>query len=95
MTRSVVLTFSVITNRVWTVIWVIVLVPQLDTTFGGNQRLMIQTIAGLSGWLGWVIPLVVAEWRLERGALRLLARDANANRAALARRLHQRPAASN
>jgi hypothetical protein len=30
------------------VIWVIVFIPQLDTTFGGNERLMIQTIAGLS-----------------------------------------------
>jgi hypothetical protein len=95
MTRSIVLTFSVITNRVWTVIWVIVLIPQLDTTFGGNERLMIQTIAGLSGWLGWVIPLVVTEWRLERGALRALARDANADRAAPAGGLQQRPAASN
>jgi len=95
MTRSIVLTFSVITNRVWTVIWVIVFIPRFDTMFGGNERLMIQTIAGLSGWLGWVIPLVVAEWRLERGALRALARDANANRAAVAGRLNQRPAASN
>jgi hypothetical protein len=95
MTRSVVLTFSVITNRVWTAIWIIVFLPQLETTFGGNERLMIQTIAGLSGWLGWVIPLVVAEWRLERGALKALARDANADRAALAGRLQQRPAASN
>jgi hypothetical protein len=70
------------------VIWVIVLIPQLNTTFGGSERLMIQTIAGLSGWLGWVIPLIVTEWRLERGALRGLARDANAERATLAGRLH-------
>ena len=70
MTRSIVLTFSVITNRVWAVIWFIVLMPQLNTTFGGNETLMVQTIAGLSGWLGWVIPLVVCEWRLERSALR-------------------------
>jgi CDP-diglyceride synthetase len=95
MIRSVVLTFSVITNRVWTVVWVIVLIPQLNTTFGGNERLMIQTIAGLSGWLGWVIPLVVTEWRLEPGALRTLGRDANPDRSAGPGRLNQRPAASN
>ena len=88
MTRSVVLTFSVITNRVWTVIWVIVFIPQLDTTFGGNERLMIQTIAGLSGWLGWVVPLMVTEWRLERSALRALTRGASADRAAHAGRVH-------
>jgi uncharacterized membrane protein len=93
MTRSVVLTFSVISNRVWTVIWIVVLSPQLDTTFGGNQILMVQTIAGLSGWLGWVIPLVVAEWRLEHAAVGVLMRaDANANRAALAAQVNQRPA---
>jgi hypothetical protein len=61
MTRSVVLTLSIITNRVWVVVWILALSPQLATTFGGNEGLMIQAIAGLSGWLGWVIPLVLAE----------------------------------
>jgi hypothetical protein len=71
MTRSVVLTLSIVTNRVWAVVWVIVLSPQLATTFGGNERLMIQTIAGLSGWLGWVLPLVVAElWMDARRPIR-------------------------
>ena len=28
---------------------------------------MVQTIAGLSGWMGWVIPLILTEWWLERG----------------------------
>jgi uncharacterized membrane protein YozB (DUF420 family) len=65
MIRSVVLTLSIITNRVWAVVWVIVLVPQLQTTFGGNEALMVQTIAGLSGWLGWVLPLLVTEWCLD------------------------------
>ena len=26
---------------------------------------MIQSIAGLSGWLGWVLPLLVTEWWLD------------------------------
>jgi hypothetical protein len=65
MTRSLVLTLSVITNRVWAVVWVIALSPQLETTFGGNQALMVQAIAGLSGWLGWVVPLVLTEWWLD------------------------------
>jgi uncharacterized membrane protein len=68
MTRSVVLTMSVITNRVWAVLASLVLVPQLSTTFAGNEALMVQAIAGLSGWLGWVIPLLITEWWLvERG----------------------------
>jgi hypothetical protein len=65
MIRSFALTMSVITNRIWTAIAVIVLLPQLPTTFEGNETMMIQSIAGLSGWLGWVIPLLLAEWRLE------------------------------
>jgi uncharacterized membrane protein len=67
MIRSFALTMSVITNRVWTVIGIVVLLPQLHTTFDGNETMMIQTIAGLSGWLGWVMPLLFAEWWLERG----------------------------
>jgi hypothetical protein len=71
MTRSVVLTLSIITNRVWAVVWVIALSPHLATTFGGNERLMIQAIAGLSGWLGWVLPLVAAElWMDARRPIR-------------------------
>jgi hypothetical protein len=66
MIRSFALTMSVITNRMWAVVWFIVLTPQLSTTFGGSEMLMVQTIAGLSGWLGWVIPLIFAEWWLER-----------------------------
>ena len=65
MIRSVVLTLSIITNRMWSVVWVIALVPQLETTFGGNEALMVQSIAGLSGWLGWVLPLLVTEWWLD------------------------------
>ena len=65
MTRSTVLTVSVISNRAWAVVWVITLSPQLATTFGGNEALMVQAIAGLSGWLGWVLPLVVTEWWLD------------------------------
>jgi hypothetical protein len=61
MTRSVVLTLSIITNRVWVVVWVLALSPQLATTFGGNEKLMVQAIAGLSGWLGWVLPLIIVE----------------------------------
>lgn len=64
MVRSVALTMSVITNRVWAVIVTLLLLPQLPTTFGGNEQLMVQSIAGLSGWLGWVLPLLIVEWWL-------------------------------
>ena len=62
MTRSITLTLSIITNRLWAVVFVLTLGPQLHTTFGGNEHLMVQAIAGLSGWLGWVVPLLAVEW---------------------------------
>jgi len=64
MIRSFVLTMSIVTNRVWAVVFVVVLSPQLTTTFNGNPLLLGQAVAGLSAWLGWVIPLLVVEWWL-------------------------------
>jgi hypothetical protein len=72
MIRSFALTMSVISNRLWAMIMIIVLIPQLNTTFGGSELAMIQTVAGLSGWLGWVIPLLIAEWWLERDTVEQL-----------------------
>jgi uncharacterized membrane protein YozB (DUF420 family) len=74
MIRSFALTLSVITNRIWAVVAVVVLVPQLDTTFGGNEAMMIHAIAGLSGWLGWTVSLLVAEWWLDRSDVAALRR---------------------
>lgn len=65
MIRSFALTMSIITNRVWIVIVTLSLLPQLSTTFQGSEALMSQTIAGLSGWLGWTTTLIVAEWWIE------------------------------
>ena len=67
MIRSFTLTASIITNRVWGPLAFVVLAPSLDSTFGGNEQLFQWTIAGISTWLGWVIPLLCAEWWLERG----------------------------
>jgi hypothetical protein len=66
MIRSFALTASIITNRVWAAIGFLVLSPQLDTLFGGHEQMLMWTIAGLATWLGWVVPLLVAEWWLER-----------------------------
>ena len=66
MVRSFVLTMSVITNRVWAVIAFVVLSPHLPTMFEGSETMLIQSVAGLSGWLGWVLPLLVVEGWLEK-----------------------------
>ena len=44
----------------------LVLSPQLDSLFGGSEKLLTWTIAGLATWLGWVVTLLIAEWWLER-----------------------------
>jgi hypothetical protein len=58
MTRSTVLTVSVISNRAWAVVWVITLSPQLATTFGGNEALMIR---------GHRLPVRLAQWNAAAG----------------------------
>lgn len=64
MTRSVVLTFSIISNRVWAVVLSVALSPLRDTLFGGDERLFTWVLTGLTGWLGWTIPLAAAEYWL-------------------------------
>jgi uncharacterized membrane protein YozB (DUF420 family) len=66
MIRSFALTASIITNRIWGAVAVIVLEPQIDTVFGGSMIAFQQTVAGISGWLGWTGTLLIAEWWLER-----------------------------
>ena len=67
MIRSFALTASIITNRIWGAVAFIALAPQLDTTFHGDERLFSWTIAGISTWVGWTLPLLAAEWWLQRG----------------------------
>jgi uncharacterized membrane protein len=66
MVRSFALCMSIISNRIWGVVWAMVLTPQLDTTFGGSEAALGQAIAGITTWTGWVLPLLVAEWWLGR-----------------------------
>lgn len=70
MIRSFALTLSIISNRIWAVVWPIVLAPHLDTMFGGSEQALMQAITGLTTWCGWVIPLLIAELWLERGRRR-------------------------
>ena len=66
MIRSFVLTASVITTRVAGVIAYLALTLQLDTTFGGDEDMLAFAAAGITTSLGWVLPLVIVEWWLER-----------------------------
>lgn len=66
MIRSTVLTFSILTNRLWGPLAFLLLEPQLGTTFHGDETFFAWTIAGLSTWLGWTLPLLITELALER-----------------------------
>ncbi|MFJ8581040.1 DUF2306 domain-containing protein [Micromonospora sp. NPDC093277] len=74
MIRSFALTTSIVLNRVWLILFVVLLLPQVDTTYGGDQDAMIRAAAGASVWMSWVVNLLVAEWWLERGDTRRRAR---------------------
>jgi len=66
MLRSGVLTLSILTNRVWGPVAWLILSPRLATTFHGDEQFLAWTIAGLSTWLGWTLPLLAVEAYLER-----------------------------
>lgn len=62
MIRSFALTFSIITNRIWGIILIVVFVGQAPGPDTGQQ------IGPLAAWLGWTTVLLFAEWWLvERG----------------------------
>ncbi|SDN92186.1 DUF2306 domain-containing protein [Lentzea jiangxiensis] len=60
MIRSFALTVSIITNRIWGVVAFLLFadrVPQAEPP---------ATIAGISTWAGWTVPLLISQWWLER-----------------------------
>lgn len=67
MVRSATLALSVITNRVWGPLLFIALLPLRDSMFGGSEEHYVWLVAGLGGWLGWTIPLlIVHSWSSRR-----------------------------
>ncbi|UVS79889.1 DUF2306 domain-containing protein [Actinokineospora sp. UTMC 2448] len=70
MIRSYTLTLSTITNRIWGPVASIVLTPHLDTMFGGSEIALLYSVAGITNWLGWVVPLLAVELWLQRKRVR-------------------------
>jgi uncharacterized membrane protein YozB (DUF420 family) len=66
MIRSFALTMSIILNRVIGIAAAMLLAPQLSTTFGGNELAFKMTIAAISAWLGWTVPLLAAQLWIDR-----------------------------
>jgi hypothetical protein len=66
MIRSVALTFSIILNRMIAPIAMVVLEPQIPTTFGGSELAYSQSVAAISAWLGISLALITTQLYLER-----------------------------
>jgi hypothetical protein len=66
MSRSFALTMSIILSRVINVIATIVLMPEVDTTFGGSRELMQYSALSIGVWLSPLLLLLLTEWLLER-----------------------------
>lgn len=66
MIRSATLTFSIITNRIWSPVVFIVFHPLQPTVFGGSEEHYLWFVAGTVGWLGWTLPLAAVGWWLNR-----------------------------
>ncbi|HEX4356703.1 MAG TPA: DUF2306 domain-containing protein [Pseudonocardia sp.] len=67
MVRNFALTLSIVANRVWLVLFlVLVETPPVAAVFGGDEVSRIQTAAAASVWLSWVANLLFVEWYVLR-----------------------------
>ncbi|MDT7792749.1 MAG: hypothetical protein QOD59_2185 [Mycobacterium sp.] len=69
MILSATLALSIITNRIWTPILVIALLPLQDSVFGGSEEHFVWCVAGIGAWLGWSIPFLTVRRWLNRGTV--------------------------
>ncbi|WP_235624192.1 DUF2306 domain-containing protein [Mycolicibacterium goodii] len=79
MLYSATLALSIITNRLWTPMFVIALQPLQDTVFGGDEQHYSWLTAGLGAWLGWTAPLLVDHMWLKRRAISAVPRTLRAS----------------
>jgi hypothetical protein len=66
MIRSVALSFSIVTNRVWGVLCVPLFVPDSLPEGSVEWRAALAQAMGVAFWLCWVVNLLVAEWWIQR-----------------------------
>ena len=68
MLRSVALTFSIVTNRIWLVAYFLLFTPFLGED---DRAARAVAAAGASVWSSWVVNLLVVEWWVLRPPGRL------------------------
>ncbi|WP_371786634.1 DUF2306 domain-containing protein [Streptosporangium subroseum] len=65
MLRSFAMIFAIITNRVWSIICVIAVMPQLETTYGGDENMLMLAAAPAASFLSWTVNLLFVEWWIQ------------------------------
>ncbi|MBF8185024.1 DUF2306 domain-containing protein [Nonomuraea sp. K274] len=71
MVRAFMLCFSIVVNRLWVLVTLGLAMPQLESTYKGDEIAMVQSATSAAVWLSWVVNLLIAEWWLQyRGAAR-------------------------
>ncbi|GAB2501635.1 DUF2306 domain-containing protein [Nocardiopsis aegyptia] len=65
MLRSFALVFGIAFNRVLLIVLILVMLPRVDTVYGGDVDAMGLALGPASGFLSWIIPLLAVEWWLK------------------------------
>ncbi|MGV0782152.1 DUF2306 domain-containing protein [Mycolicibacterium sp. XJ775] len=77
MLRSATLALSIITNRIWAPVVYLSFQPLRDSVFGGDEDRYMWLVAGVVGWLGWTIPLLLVQAWLRRQPAQVTARSSS------------------
>ncbi|OBB28612.1 hypothetical protein A5792_22070 [Mycolicibacterium peregrinum] len=77
MLRSATLALSIITNRIWGPLLYLSFEPFRDSFFGGSEEKYLWAVAGVGGWLGWTIPLLLLQAWLRRQPAPVTARSSS------------------
>ena len=66
MIRSFALCWSIVVDRIWMVVIMMILLPFQDGYYGGDIDPLIEDVAVASIWIGWIANLMIAQWWLDR-----------------------------
>ncbi|MCC3764160.1 DUF2306 domain-containing protein [Glycomyces sp. TRM65418] len=66
MIRSFALCTSIVVNRVWLFLILMVLLPFQDGYYGGDMDALVEDAAVVSIWMSWIVNLMIAQWWLDR-----------------------------
>jgi hypothetical protein len=66
MIRSFALCTSIVVNRLWIAVLIVILMPFQDSYYGGDMDALMQDVAVASIWISGIVNLMLAQWWLDR-----------------------------